>query len=832
MKSTYIIIFFSLFPLFLVAQQTSVGAWNMHLSYANTNCVVEHNGKVFVGTQSGLFSYDTEDNSLRRFSKLDGLSSMNISALGSDPINNILIIGYQNGNVDLFKNNQTINVPYIQAANILADKSINHIFTDGNQAYLSCPFGLVILSLGNYEIVETCYFVNQGSNAEVFATYVFDDDVNEAADTFLANKIFVGTSQGLYYANKNDNLINPSIWQNNSRIVLGENKNKELIELKDKRVIDLDGFDLKEKGGKRLIIGTDLDYENLNIPWPGINKCNFFEFNVTAYSDPLSTFQNSFTVKTSVPGDIIDLSYNKKSNHVIVIANDNFTEKVVILEGCENTDCEHPNDLKSIFSINNKSINQEFNFSFSASILTTNYNSSGKLFLCDNKLGLVMAEHQNYKINNVEVIRPNGPAGTGSGAIFSNSKNTVLTHGGKNTSWNNSYNYQEISILKNDNWSSSTELINLGIYDAVTICGDNFDKDLFFVGTWNHGLFEFSNNAISEHYTDQNSTLQTISKEGWIRIGGVDKDNNNSLWITNSQAEKPLVKMTNGVWESFTVPGLATSTMIGDIMCTNNNQKWIQLRNEGVMVTKELDGNIVSRNLNTSNGFDSQTVNCFVEDLEGSVWVGTANGLSVCYSTDEIFTNNNYNASHILIETSDGYVEKLFENTNILDICIDGANRKWIGTKNNGVFLVSDDGTEQIKHFTQQNSPLLDNQVYNIGIIDNSGEVFFITGSGVCSYRSNATASSNKFNNVAVFPNPVRENFDGDIAITGLKDNTNVKITDISGNLVFETTSLGGMATWDGKNFNGERVATGVYLFLCVDDSFEESVIKKILIYN
>ena len=145
---------------------------------------------------------------------------------------------------------------------------------------------------------------------------------------------------------------------------------------------------------------------------------------------------------------------------------------------------------------------------------------------------------------------------------------------------------------------------------------------------------------------------------------------------------------------------------------------------------------------------------------------------------------------------------------------------------------MSEDGTEEILHFTKENSPLLDNLVSDISILHDTGEVFFVTARGLCSYRSDATRNMEEFDNVTVFPNPVPKDFWGEIIISGLKDNTNVKITDIAGNLVFETFSLGGTATWNGKNFEGRNVSTGVYLFLCIDDLFDKSVIKKVLIYN
>jgi len=272
--------------------------------------------------------------------------------------------------------------------------------------------------------------------------------------------------------------------------------------------------------------------------------------------------------------------------------------------------------------------------------------------------------------------------------------------------------------------------------------------------------------------------------------------------------------------------------MAGKIMCTSNNQHWIQVRNDGIVVAKEQGKGIISKKLNTSNGLASGTVNCFVEDHSQSIWIGTSQGLSVFYFPDEIFNNNSYSAEYILIETEDGYVERLFNNTEILDIAVDGGNRKWIGTKTNGVFLISEDGTSQIYNFTKENSPLLDNMVEKISINNLSGEVFFATAKGLCSYRSNATISNDTFSEVVVFPNPVRKNYTGDIAITGLSDETSVKITDISGNLVFETQSVGGTAIWNGTNFNGTDVSTGVYLFLCTSADFETSIVKKVLIYN
>jgi hypothetical protein len=160
---------------------------------------------------------------------------------------------------------------------------------------------------------------------------------------------------------------------------------------------------------------------------------------------------------------------------------------------------------------------------------------------------------------------------------------------------------------------------------------------------------------------------------------------------------------------------------------------------------------------------------------------------------------------------------------------VDGANRKWIGTANGGAYLVSEDGLVEIRHFNTSNSPLLSNTINDISVDGVTGEVFFGTDKGIISFRGEALQGSATYSNVVVYPNPVREDFEGPVAIKGLIEQTNVKIMDLGGNLVYETESLGGQALWDGTNFRGERVATGVYMIYLSNSDGSQSHVTKIL---
>ena len=138
----------------------------------------------------------------------------------------------------------------------------------------------------------------------------------------------------------------------------------------------------------------------------------------------------------------------------------------------------------------------------------------------------------------------------------------------------------------------------------------------------------------------------------------------------------------------------------------------------------------------------------------------------------------------------------------------------------------------EVKHFTTDNSPLFSNRVHDIAINDKTGEVFFATEYGMVSYRGDAVSSGADFGNVYAFPNPVRPEYQGEITITGLIKDADIKITDVAGNLVYETRTLGGQAVWNGRNRQGRRVATGVYLVFCTNDDGSKTNVTKILLIH
>ncbi len=358
-------------------------------------------------------------------------------------------------------------------------------------------------------------------------------------------------------------------------------------------------------------------------------------------------------------------------------------------------------------------------------------------------------------------------------------------------------------------------------------------------------MVEWRNGAPIAFWNATNSTLGTNGDPaaGIVNVAGLDFDDDGNLWVSNANTNALLsVRKKDGAWKSFS-PGnlLAGNNLVSDIMASKQSDlKWL-VRPRGNALMVFTDGGTIDdtdddqfKLLNTSDNqgkLPSLDVYSIAEDNDGEVWVGTGKGIAVFYNPQAIFsgTGENFDSQQILIE-QDGNVQILLETEAITALAVDGADRKWIGTATSGVFLTSPDGTEELAHFTAENSPLPSNTVLSLAIDGSTGEVFFGTDQGIISYRGDATEGGREATCASVFPNPVRETYQGTVAITGLVADSEVRITDIAGNLVYKTTSLGGQAMWPATDLSGQRVSTGVYLIMAADPSGESTCNTKVLV--
>jgi hypothetical protein len=415
-----------------------------------------------------------------------------------------------------------------------------------------------------------------------------------------------------------------------------------------------------------------------------------------------------------------------------------------------------------------------------------------------------------------------------------------------------------IQVLHDGNWQiyqdeGVTE--QTGNYYGNVYCFDidPTDETHVFAGARN-GLYEFRNGKFEHFYNSDNSPIESYNKndKNYELVTGVKFDNNGNLWLLNSQAPtQSLIKYANGTFTSLPKPELMKLNDGGFTNKSNGNLSKMMIDSEGLLwftnnhwihpalycynissdVVKSYE-NFVNQDGTTINGIGG--VSCAVEDLEKNIWIGTNMGpllleRSQVNSSNPVFTQ-------VKVPRNDGtnYADYLLTNINITAIAIDGGNRKWFGTSNNGVYLISADNMEQIQHFTTDNSYLLSNSIDFITVNNATGEVFFGTGQGLCSYMSDATTSYEEMDkdNVYAYPNPVTKDYTGLITIVGLSYNADVKILAANGALVAEGRSNGGTFTWDCCGRNGKRVASGVYMVATATKDGKKGTVCKIAVVN
>jgi len=429
-----------------------------------------------------------------------------------------------------------------------------------------------------------------------------------------------------------------------------------------------------------------------------------------------------------------------------------------------------------------------------------------------------------------------GPASNNAYNISSYNGKTIICGGAADVSWNNRWRPLEISIHEKNNWitlSSGT------IKDAMRALTDLENSNHMFVSTWGGGLLEYENNNLIKQFTESNSPLQTIIPgQPYVRICGLAMDKEKNLWITQTGVPSSIkVLKPDGNW--IVNPVTIEAPTIGDIIITRTGHKWIVLpRGHGLFILDDNKTPDVFSDDRFKKMLAEDTENQVIsfvysiaEDLDGNIWVGTDQGPLVYYNPEKVF-DDDLKANRIKIPRNDGtgLSDYMLKSETITSIAIDGANRKWLGTFSSGAYHLSPDGTILIKNYNEQNSPILSNSIVSLAIDNKTGDVWFGTSKGVQSIRGDATTGEEKFTNVYTFPNPVREDFTGNVTITGLTRDSQIRITDISGNLVYETVSDGGQATWDLKTYNGRRVATGVYLVFCASNDGSQSCVTKMLV--
>ena len=777
MKKYFLLSFLLLLLLPAVIQaQTGIGQWRTHLPYNEVLDVAVTPGLIYAATPYSLFTYRLKDDKISIFDKVKGLNDLGINKIDYDKKSGQLLVAYSDANIDLIDNKGNVtNIPDIFNKYMLGIKTINNIFFRDGFAYLSCSFGIVVLDMKKYEIKDTYYIGPNGS-----ALDVLDMTANDTA-------LFAATAKGIYYSNlKATNPADYRQWHLETRLPVPQQTYNLITAFGDK-------------------IYTNYTSGN----WDG-DTLYAFDGHRWNYFLPSN---HSHHFQLNADGDVLLLvnrywvdGFDASGNRVFYVnkAEENGIEPLAVR-----------GDVKNDVWIGTK------------------------------YQGLLRTHDQNEQ---QALIKPDGPTSVKVFALDARGENVWVVPGGYQPNWAKMWIHDGVFMFHGGLWQSFNSK-NTPAFDTITdpVCvkADPNDPQTAYVGTFKAGVMKFKNDKLTEIFSKDNSSLQpTLTNPNLIYASGLDFDSHHNLWIANSSAPKLLSVMKNdGTWKSFNLGYGLNGIDVGSLMVDKNNNIWIKKRNNGMVIVFNYNGTVDNPSddqvkvLNSSRGngnIQGSIVYSFATDNNGEVWVGTDKGINVFYSPENIFEPGaDFDAQQILVPRNDGtgLADILLVTETVTAIAVDGGNRKWVGTKRAGIFLFSPDGLKEIHHFTSENSPLLSNNITGI-TIDKNGEVFIGTDKGLISYRGTATPGNNTYSDVYAYPNPVRQNYTGLIAIKGLVTGASVKITDSYGNLVYETKTEGGQAVWDGNTFDHVHVSSGVYLVFVTNRDGTESMVTKILVLH
>ena len=415
-----------------------------------------------------------------------------------------------------------------------------------------------------------------------------------------------------------------------------------------------------------------------------------------------------------------------------------------------------------------------------------------------------------------QYFHPQGPAEATSFDIMPHDGDVWIAHGSYNDTWSYTMNSGGVSHYNKGSWNIYNRNKYQELMDAtdfITLAKDPRNGTVY-AGAYRSGLMIIKPDGSFELLKENTNFLEpTVGDPGAYRVAGLAFDQQGALWLSQAGAvHEIVVRSPEGQWQKLR--GAASAGYAVDMVIDDYNQKWYLAPSGpgGVAVyndngTPELPGD--DRYVRVSTNAVSSGVTSIALDKTGSIWIGTVDGIGIFHCPGQVLDGTC--AIDRPIVQYDQFAGYLFQNERVNTIAVDGANRKWIGT-NNGVWLISPDGDRIIHRFTAENSPLPSNILQKIEVDPVTGDVYFGTALGLVSFRGTATEGGPTNENVISFPNPVPPGYTGTIAIRGLAENSDVRITDVSGQLVYRTRANGGQAVWDGRDYTGRRPQSGIYL--------------------
>lgn len=803
---------FLLFAAFLLTMASSfaqaVGDWNIFTRITgDIDQIIETPEKVYYTSGNRLFSYDKDNNETYAYTTQNKLNDTEISFITYNPTNKYLFIAYDNSNIDLlYDSGRVINMSDISDATLTYEKGINTANFVNNRIYLGTKFGIVILDDQKHQVVESGIYGISIQSVVPLGDYLFINrysggsgiyyaPLNGHHNTFDKFTLYTGFSAPWMYA-VNDNTI----------LFKDQNTGNELARYVFDFTKDKPAYKAREN------------------------------FGVVPVSQPVITDNGIFVTtanqivrvdETGVPAEYINIPAALQSQLVTT----NTGAKSVWgadVDGIANYNIEGGNLTVLSDKFKPEGISTDYAF-------VSKFDNFGNLWIgnlgVSEYKGGLKGDYPGY-VQATTRIRDGKPENM-SLAVASAHESTTKS-------------YQKTN--------NSTRMYGGCSNFAI----DPENPDRYYQGNNLEGLYVIENGEEIHKFYWENSPF----KGNWgARVEDVVFDHEGNLWVGIWSAKgdvSPYWVLPKSVLRSKDIRDIAVadwlptkhlgidagnkdltalickhSPVVLTFHCAFRNPLFVLKTNGTLANPKDDEGFELLQPVDQDGKmWEPDRITCAVEDHRGRVWVGCTAGIIEIADPGSLTPTSRI--SRIKVPRNDGtnYADYLCEADIIYSIAVDNSNRKWIATESSGVYLVSENGDRIIEHFTMDNSPLPSNQVLSVACDPNSNTVYFGLMSGLISYNSTSSPSADDFSEVYAYPNPVRPDYTGYITITGLMDNSLVKITDAAGNVVHQTRSEGGMAIWDGYDSNHNRAKSGVYFVFASQNANDKATgaVTKIMI--
>ncbi len=750
----------------------SMMQWSTHLAYADIEDIKLSDSHVYALSEGSLCAIDKDDESVHYYSKQTGLTGSSIHRIAYDAQSRKLLIAYDDGMFDVLSADESIrSIPdlYLKQLNTL--KQVENVAFHDGKAYLAMPFGILVLNMRKYEISDTYYIGVEGAELPVRTVAISNDSIYAASENVL------------YRAHLRSNLVDYAQWES--------------------EILPADIMSLVSLDDAMYMLMDSVIYRN---------------------GEALATAERFVTM---VENNHHLLAYTR-AGHIFEITASSVSE------------------LKNVEAYSPRCVIKD-----------------GGSYWMGTKDGVL---HLIPDLS-VQKYQPDGPSSNMPYSLTTFGSELWAVPGGR---WTSGYLREgQVMYFNGKNWDNLTyeEICRrmratLSLYDFGHVAVDPSDSKHFYVSSFGTGLVEFRPDGTAQRYNHDNSPLVSLVESNlryrYCRVDAIAFDADRNLWLTNTGDLATNIHIIDpeGKWRSsfnlYSGTRRIVLNTVSKILMDSRypNYKWIASAREqaGLILLDDNntpynhgDDRVVFRSTFVDQDKKSITLerlNTIAQDHNGDLWLGTKEGILVIDAATNMFQSNACRRLKISRHDGTNLADYLLGTEQINAIVFAGGNRIWIGTETSGVYLVhmiTKEGIyepEILAHFTTANSPMPSDCVLDVAINSDNGEVYIGTSKGLVSYRGDATDPEETYSGAYVYPNPVRPNYEGEITITGLMDNTTVYISDAAGNVVCRTHSNGGTAVWNGKTQTGKRAHSGVYTIYCnTADGKQHATLKVLLMY-